>query len=226
MEIISQIIPVLIYHQTSGIVQRSVRTRITPAIAGIHGLHSLSNALVRIESLGVNLLGLILREVGVRLNGRILLHTLNVMTSKGVLIDHTGARRNLIELNLVPAILRHQTLEDVDASTQGRKSLTILLMRHSKSNTGNISQLARLSRAGVLRLQPLSEQRRSLTGKVQSELVLHERQSVLLQRSANKEVEVVPTTELRDMLQIAASGIRMLLSQPLHSDLEETAVNR
>ena len=224
VEVIGQIIPILIHHQTSGIVQRSIRTRITPAITSVHGLHSLSNALVRIESLGIDLLGLILCEVGVRLNSKILLHTLNVMTSKGVLIDHASARGDLIELNLVPTVLRHQTLDNIDASTQGRESLTILLMGHTKSNTSNISQLAGLGRAGILRLQPLSEQRRSLAGKVQSELVLHERQSVLLQRSANKEVEVVPTTELRDMLQIAASGISVLLSQPLHSDLEEATL--
>ena len=225
IEVIGQVVPVLIHHETIGIVHSHSGATTVPATTTIaHNLHCLSNTLIRIQRLSVDLLSSVLSKVSIGLNGRILLHTLNVMTSKGVLIDHTGAGRNLVELDLVPTVLRHETLNDVDALTKHRQSLTILLVIHTESGTSLVGQLTRLLGRSILGLQPLSEQRRGLAGHVECQLLLHECKSILLKSSAYEHIEVVPTAELRDVLQVAHSRIAVILNQPLHAGAEETTL--
>ena len=156
IEIISQIIPILIDHQTISVVQ--CNSSGTPVIS--HEVQCLINNLIRIQSLSIYLSGSILSKILIGAGATLL--TLNIMASKCILINQTSTRRNLVKLNLVPTILRHKTLNDINTSTQNRQSLAILTRSHAHISLGNMSQLTRLCRTSILRLQPLTQQRRSL----------------------------------------------------------------
>ena len=184
----------------------------------------LVNNLIRIQVLGVNLGSSILCEIRIGLNLGITLHTLNVMTSKGVLILQTCLGRNLVELDFIPAALRHQTLQDVNAGTQNRQSLTILLGSHTHVLTHNGGSLTSLSRAGVLGRHPLTQQRGGLALNVQSQLVLNDVQSLGLQRSTDEHEQVIPATELGDVNQVTLHSVGIVGSQPLGRNTEETTL--
>ena len=91
---------------------------------------------------GIDCLSLVLCEVCVRLNGGVLTHTFQVMACECVLINHTSARRNLVELDFIPLAGGHKTFQDIDALAQNRQSLTILLMSHAKCHTSLIAQVS------------------------------------------------------------------------------------
>ena len=222
VEVISKVIPVLIYHQTVSVVQlRKVSHR--PVGTGSENLHSFSDTLVRIQRLSVDLLSSILSEVGIGLNV-LVLSTLEVVSCERVLVNHTGARRNLVELNLVPTTLRHQTLQNVDSVTQNAQSLTVLLVSHAEVLTSYICQTARFTRRGILGLQPLSKQGRCLALNVEVQLLLDECESVCLSRSAFKYIQVVPATELRNVTHIANHSRSILLSEVTHYHTEEASL--
>ena len=218
IEIISQIIPILIDHQTISVVQ--CNSSGTPVIS--HEVQCLINNLIRIQSLSIYLSGSILSKILIGASATLL--TLNIVASKRILINQTSTRRNLVKLNLVPTILRHKTLNDINTSTQNRQSLTILARSHAHISLGNMSQLTRLCRTSILRLQPLTQQRRSLALDIQSQLALNELKCVLLQRSVNEHIQVVPTTILRNMLNHITNCICIMLSHILHDSAEETAL--
>ena len=146
------------------------------------------------------------------------------MTSKSVLILHTSLRRNLIELDLIPTILRHQSLKDIDTSTEDRQSLTILLSSHSKILTSDLTKTLRLTRRSILRLHPLCEQRRSLTLNVKFKLILHNLHSICFKSSPYENIKIIPTTKLRNMNHVAASRLRILLSKILHCNSEKSTL--
>lgn len=213
LEVVSQILPVLIYHQTIGVIHRTVASG-----------QGLGDDLVRIQSLGVNLSLGVLCESLVGFNLGITLHTLNVVTSKGVLILQTSLGRDLVELDLIPATLGHQTLQDVDAGTQNRQGLTILLGSHANELTNLGSGLTSLLGRSILGRHPFTQQRRGLTLDVQSQLMLDDVQSIVLQRSADEYEQVIPATELRDILQITTHSVGIVGSQILGSNTEEPAL--
>ena len=211
--IVLLVIPVLLPHQTV-----SLRRSATPSTI----LEDLVGNIHRIQHRGVNLLGLILGEVGIGLSAS--LSALNIVTGKSILILYTSLGRDLIELDFVPTTLRHQALKDIDTLTQDRQSLTILLMGHTEITASNIAKALRLTRRSILRLHPLCEQRRSLALNIQLELSLDDTHSVSLHRSANKNIQVIPTAELRDILQVTTNGICVMEGQILNRNAEETTL--
>ena len=90
--------------------------------------------------------------------------------------------------------------------------------------TSDVGQTDRLLGGGVLRLQPLSQQRRSLTLYVQRQLILDEVQSSLLGRSVNQGIQVIPAAKLRNILNITNYRIGILNSQIVHGNTEETTL--
>ena len=186
-------------------------------------LKSLSNTLIGIKSLCIYRLGSVLCEVGVRLNLNFSLHALNIVARKSILIDKTGLRRNLIELNLIPLTSRHKLFNDVDTSSQNRKSLTILLMRHLEVSTSYITKSAGFLGTGILRLKPLRKKRRSLTLNIESELLADESKSFCLKRSSYEAIEIIPSTIFGDILHITAHCFCCISSQPARANSEEAS---
>ena len=223
IEVICQVLPILVHHQAISIVHGNCGAARPVGIA-THQLASLSNNFVRIQSLGVNLGVLVLCEVSISLDLGILLHTLNVVASKGVLILQTSLGRDLVELDLVPAAFRHQSLQDINAGTQRRQNLTVLLGRHTQELANNLSGLHSLGGTGVLRGHPLCQQRRSLTLGIQSQLMLDDVQCISFQRSTDKHEQVIPAAELGHVDQVTLHSSGIILSQVLGSDTEEPSL--
>ena len=211
--IVLLVIPVLLPHQTVSLSRSATPSTILEDLVG--NIH-------RIQHRGVNLLGLILGEVGIGLSAS--LSALNIVTGKSILILHASLGRDLIELDLVPTTLGHQTLKDIDTLTQDRQSLTILLVGHTEITASDIAKTLRLTRRSILGLHPLCEQRRSLALYIQLELSLDDTHSVSLHRSANKNIQVIPTAELRDILQVTTNGICVMEGQILNRNAEETTL--
>ena len=90
--------------------------------------------------------------------------------------------------------------------------------------TSDISQTDRFLGGSVLRLQPLSKQRRGLALDVQCQLLANEGECLLFNRSTLKHVQVIPATELRDVLQVTQNRFGILGSQVAHGDAEETTL--
>ena len=204
--VVRKILPILLKHQTIRIAQSLT--------IGFKG--TMCNV-VRIESTGINLNLSILSE-------SLILSLNHIAASKRIAINYAGTRRNLVELNLVPPILRHKALNDADTLTQSRESLTVLLGSHAEVIAGNHRQMARFFRAGILRLQPLSKQRRSLARDIQSQLMAHQIESVLLQRSANEDIQVVPATVLRHEPEVTTHSFSLVRSEPVGHNAEETTL--
>ena len=217
LEEVSQIVPVLVDHQAIHVVHSD--GLVTPITLRTHQSNSLLYNLVRVECGCIDLSVLILGEL-------LILRLDDIAASKGVLIDKTSLGRDLIELNLVPAVCGHQHLKDVDARTQDRQSLAVLTMGHTHVATGDVSQTMGFTRAGILGLQPLRQQGRGLALYVQSKLLLHQRKGILLQRSSYQAVQVVPTTELREVLDVLTNRLPSVLagSRPGHNGAEETTL--
>ena len=150
IEIVSQVVPILVHHQTIGVVHGSIARVAIHTVT--HSLEGFSDTLVRIQRLGVDLLSSVLSEVGVGLDILVGTHAVNVMLSESILILHAGLGRNLIELDFIPLTSRHQTLQHVDTLTQDRKSLSILLMSHAQVLTSDVSQTNRFLGGSVLGL--------------------------------------------------------------------------
>ena len=204
--VVRKVLPILLKHQTIRIAQSLT--------IGFKG--TMCNV-VRIESTGINLsLSILSKSLILSLN--------HIAASKRIAVDYASTRRNLVELNLVPTILRHEALDNADTLTQSRESLTVLLGSHAEVIAGNHRQMARFLRAGILRLQPLSKQRRSLARDIQSQLMAHQIESVLLQRSANEDIQVVPATVLRHKLEITTHSLSFVRSEPIGYDAEETTL--
>ena len=191
-------------------------------MVSVHSLNSLSNALIRIKSLGINLGISILYEVFVSSLTSLL--TLNVVLSESIAVNHTGARRNLIEFNLIPATRRHQPFKNADTLTKGRKCLTILTRSKVKLFTSKSCKLAALSTGGILRLKPLSKQRRSLALEIEHELTLHKVESLILGRSSYEDIEVIPTAIEGNVLKVANNRISIVLCKPVKDNAEVTTL--
>ena len=195
IEVILQVSPVLIDHQTIGVVEVNLTV-----VATIADAQSLLHNLVRIQSRCVDLGGLVLSEL-------LVLRLDDIAASESVLIDQTRLGRDLIELDFIPAILGHQLLDDVDAGTQDRQSTTILLVGHIQMGASDIAQMNSLLGRSILRRHPLRQKGRGLALNVKSKLMLDDIQSVILQRSIHKGIQVIPTTELRDQLHVALDSV-------------------
>ena len=223
IEVVSKVLPILINRKAIKIIERNIGTAAVPAIlVSVHSLNSLSNALIRIESLCVYLSRGILNKA--LIGSLTSLLTLNVVLSESVAVNHTSARRNLIEFNLIPAARRHQPFKNADTLTKGRKCLTILARSKIKLFTGEVSELAALSAGSILRLKPLSKQRRSLALKVEHELTLHKVESLILGRSSYEDIEVIPTTIEGNVLKVADNRIGIVLRKPVKDNAEVTTL--
>ena len=222
-DILCQILPVLIYHQTISIVQRYLITAPTPVAATEH-VNSLFDYLIRIECLSVNLSILILSELLVGLN-RLITGALNVVTRESVLVDKTSLRRDLIELDFVPTALAHKTLKDIDAFTKTRKTDTILTRAKTESLTSLGAKGTRLLAGSVLRLEPLAEQRRSTRIYVEHKLVAHKAPHILFQSGPYKHIEIIPTAKLRNVSKITTHSLCFIICGPLNAHTEETALS-
>ena len=203
--IILQIIPILLKHSYISI--RGTLPSLKDTLCDIYGVQDLS----------INLGSSILSKSFILLLN-------DITTSKSVLINQTGARRNLIKLNLVPTIFRHQLFNDVDAGPQNGKGLAVLLGGHAESLTSQLTIMTSFIRACILGLQPLCQQRGGLTLDIQHKLLLHKSKHFLFQRSADEHIQVIPTTILRNVLHIAGHSFGMVASKVLDNNAEESAL--
>ena len=144
------------------------------------------------------------------------------MSGKSILIKETGTRRNLIKFNFIPLARGHKTFKNINTFTQNRKSFTILLRSHTQITASFRSKITRFLRTGVFRLQPFSQKRRSFTSKIQCKLFLHKLKCFILARSADKQIQIIPTSKFRNILQITLCCVNILSSQPLHANAEKS----
>ena len=200
VEVVFQVIPVFINHLAIDFI-------------AVAALTSLGNALIGIQSLGVYLSLIALSKC-------FILSLDNIAASECIAILETSLGGNLIELDFIPTALGHQTLQDVDAGAQCRQDLAILLMRPAHIRANLITQLARGRRRCVFGRQPLCQQRRGLALHVQSQLLSNESQHFGLQRSVEQTVQIVPSTELGNVLHVAADRISIIVCQPLYNSAE------
>ena len=208
IQVIRQISPILVNHCTINITHRAIATIIIT-------INRLSYDLIRIQNRSIYTFGSILSKL-------LILLCDNVTTGKRILIDKTCTRRNLIELNLIPAVFRHQALNDVDTTTQFRQSLTILLMRQIQILADSSCNALSLCRRSILRRHPLTQQGRSLTLNIQTQLLLNQIQSTLINRSINSSInQIIPTSIFRDIIQISFCTSRIILAQPIEANTEE-----
>ena len=200
IKIISEIIPILIDHL---------------AINIIADTQSLLDYLIRIEGFGINLSSLIL--------GKSLILSLNhISSSESILIDKAGFRRDLIELNFIPAICGHKTLKYFNTLSQNRKSFAVLARGHTQILSCALSESAGFLTRSIFRLQPFSKQRRGLTLHIQFQLFANKMKSFIFQLGIEKDKQVIPTTIFRAVTHITQCCFGMLSSQPAHTHTEET----
>ena len=219
IDIISKVFPILINHQSiNSIDSRSFIT--IPTIYTSHCFTSSFYTFIRIKSLSIYLSSSILGKIFISFCSS--LCTFNIMSGKSILIKETGTRRNLIKFNFIPLARGHKTFKNINTFTQNRKSFTILLRSHTQITTSFRSKITRFLRTGVFRLQPLSQKRRSFTSKIQCKLFLHKLKCFILARSADKQIQIIPTSKFRNILQITLCCINILSSQPLHADAEKS----
>ena len=105
VEIIRKIIPILLNHLTVCCTCR----RFTSPRAYL--FKSLSNNIIRVKGLCIYLSVFILGE-------SLILLCNNIPSCESVLINKTCLRRNLIELNFIPLISRHQSLNNINLLTK------------------------------------------------------------------------------------------------------------
>ena len=98
-------------------------------------------------------------------------------------------------------------------------------MSHSKVFTSNISKSAGFGTGGINRLQPFCKQRRSLTRHIQSYLLTHYFKSIILERSINKTIQIVPSAKFRYVLKIALGSFTIVrFGKPIHAYTEKTSL--
>ena len=97
-------------------------------------------------------------------------------------------------------------------------------MSHTKSLAGLIGQFTRLVARSIFRLQPLSKQRRSLTLNIEHKLLTHQFKNIFLKLSTDELIEVIPATELRNILKITAHCRSLMVSKPTSDNAEETTL--
>ena len=209
VEIISQISPILIDHST---INGFVFSITIPTASS----DCLFNNFIRVQSASVYSSIFIFCKL-------FILSFDNITTRKSILINQTSTRRNFIKFNFIPTIFRHKTLNNINLFTQERKSLAILFMRHSKISASNISKTSSFVRRSILTLKPFSKQRRSFTTYIQSQLMSHNRKSILLQLSSFKSIQIVPTAKFSDILKITASSFSRIFGEIFHNNAKEAS---
>ena len=178
---------------------------------------SLSNNLIRIKSSCINSSLFILHKM-------LILSLDNIAASKSIAVNKTSLRRDLIKLDFIPTIFAHKALKHFNTLTEGRKSLTILLVVHMESFTSLIGKSTRLRARSILTLQPLGKKRRSLALNIQHKLLTHQLKSISLKLSVNELIEIIPTTKLGHKIKITTHSISLVVSKPTSYNTEETTL--
>ena len=202
-----EIIPILLKHKTSRIFKASIVT---------HCKSSVSNVM-RIQCVCI--------YRGILVLGKsFILLSKNVTPCKSIAINESCLRRDLIKLDFIPAVCAHQTLKNVDALTQSRKSLTILAAGHSQKVCQDMSKFLSICIRCILRRHPFCKQGWSLALNIKSKLMLDDIKCGGLHLSAFSNVnQVIPTTILANVLKICLSNLRIFVAKPTKSGSEEAS---
>ena len=148
------------------------------------------------------------------------------MLLKSFLIATHCLSRNGRVINTLPLIRAHLGLNDLEVITQTNKHLTILTSGKPKSLCSLTSENTTFLRRGILRLEPLSSNRNRLLSLHILEIVKNNRLQIsphlIFNRSTNKDIKVISTAHLHQIIKILNNSFAMIRSKILQNHTGQT----